>query len=304
MTKFEPGLVHTPLTPFTTDGRIDFAVYARQIEFHIATGADSIAAPMHVGESVSLRDVEKRELIAFAVKQAAGRVPVIAHASDSGTSLAAALAAFAESAGAAAIVSSTPYYWTPPPAMLVEHFAAIAAAVSLPFFVHNAPEEMSGIKVNTDLMIKLIDKADNFSGVVDSGLDWQLMIELLTEAPKLRPNFQLISGNEYMVSAAAIGARSLFSPLAGIAPLLVRSMYDDCSGDRLFEAREAQEDVAALRQILKNSGVAGLKAAARMMGRDCGDPRPPLEPIEKSVSDDLASEFAAIASLGREPRGW
>jgi 4-hydroxy-tetrahydrodipicolinate synthase len=169
MTKFKPGLVHTPLTPFTSDKRIDFDTYAKLIDFHIANGADSIAVPMHVGESVSLPDVQKREVITFAVKQAKGRVPVIAHATDSGTSIAAALAAFAEKAGAAAIVSSTPYYWTPPPAMIVEHFAAIAGAVSIPFYVHNAPEEMAGVKVNTALMLKLIDKAKNFAGVVDSG---------------------------------------------------------------------------------------------------------------------------------------
>lgn len=304
MTKFEPGLVHTPLTPFDESGKIDFVTYAKLLDFHIANGADAIALPMHVGESVSLRDAEKHELITFAVEKIAGRVPVIAHASDSGTSIAASLAAFAEKAGVAAIVSSTPYYWTPPPAMLVEHFASIASAVSLPFLVHNAPEEMSGIKVNTDLMVKLIDRADNFFGVVDSGLDWQFMIELLTEVPKLRPDFRLISGNEYLVSASAIGAQSMFSPLAGVAPHKIRSLFDDCSADRLFEARKAQEEIAALRQTLKGSGVAGLKETSQTMGRDCGLPRPPLEPIGKADSESLAAEFKALQFLVDEPRGW
>lgn len=302
MTKFEPGLVHTPLTPFTADRAIDYATYGKLIEFHIANGADAVAVPMHVGESVSLRDAEKRELISFAVEQSAGRVPVIAHASDSGTSIAASLAVYAEEAGAAAIVSSTPYYWTPPPAMLVEHFAGIAAAVKIPFLVHNAPDEMSGIKVNTDLMVRLIDRTANFAGVVDAGRDWQFMIELLTDAPRKQPDFSLISGVEYMVSAAAIGARSLFSPLAGIAPKLVRSMFDDCVADRLLEARKAQENVAALRHLLKPHGVAGLKAATRSMGRDCGTPRPPLEAISGPLSDKLATEVAA--ALTGEPNGW
>ncbi|NND49880.1 MAG: 4-hydroxy-tetrahydrodipicolinate synthase, partial [Rhizobiales bacterium] len=139
---FEPGLIHAPLTPFDTDGRIDFDTYARTIAFHIANGADALALPMHAGEAVSLPDVQKRELIAFAVKQA-GATPVIAHASDSGTSIAADLARAAEQAGAAAIVTTTPYYWTPPASMLVEHFAQVANATSLPFYVHNAPEDMA-----------------------------------------------------------------------------------------------------------------------------------------------------------------
>jgi 4-hydroxy-tetrahydrodipicolinate synthase len=304
MAQFQPGLVHTPLTPFTKDQRIDFDTYGKLIDFHISNGADSIAVPMHAGESVSLADAQKREVIAFAIKQVGGRVPVIAHATDSGTSIAADLAAFAEDAGAAAIVASTPYYWTPPPAALIEHFAAIAAAVKIPFFVHNAPEEMSGVKVNADLMLKLIDKAKNFAGVVDSGLDWQFMIELITYAPKKRPGFQLVSGVEYMVSAGAIGSRALFAPLAAIAPKLVRSMFDDCAADRLFEARKAQEDVAALRFALKGLGIGGLKAAAKLMGRDCGQPREPLGPIGTAQADKLAAAVGAIKSLGAEPRGW
>ena len=304
MTVFKPGLVHTPVTPFTAGNRIDFDLLAKLIDFHIASGADAIAAPMHVGESVSLSDAEKRELIAAIIGHVAGRVPVIAHASDAGTAIAASLAQFAQAAGAAAIVSTTPYYWTPPPAMLVEHFAQIAAAVKVPFFVHNAPDEMSGIKVDTGMMLKLIERTPNFAGVVDSGLDWQFMIELLTDAPRLRPDFQLISGVDYLVSARAIGATGLFSTLASIAPALVRRMYDDCARDRLFEVRAVQEQVAALRQVVKSGGVVGVKAAMRAMGRDTGNPRPPLRELTPDATARLNSGLGAIASLQTERRGW
>ena len=301
---FIPGLVHTPVTPFTADNRIDDSTLRKLIDFHISAGAEAIATPMHVGESVSLPDAEKRELIGAVIGHVAGRVPVIVHASDSGTAIAAALARFAEEAGAAAIVSTTPYYWTPPPAMLVEHFARIAAAVKLPFLVHNAPEDMGGIKVNTDMMLKLIGRAPNFAGVVDSGLDWQFMIELLTDAPKLRPSFQLISGVDYLVSARAIGATGLMSPLAAIAPRLVKRMFEDCRADRLLEARGSQEDVAALRQLVKGAGVAGIKAAIALMGRDVGQPRPPLPRLSAEARARLEAGLAAIPALALEPRGW
>jgi 4-hydroxy-tetrahydrodipicolinate synthase len=304
MSTFTPGLVHTPVTPFTADNRIDFALLPRLIDFHIAGGAEAIAAPMHVGESVSLPDAEKRELISAVVRHVKGRVPVIAHASDSGTSIAADLARFAESAGVAAIVSTTPYYWTPPAAMLIEHFAQIAAAVKVPFYVHNAPEDMGGIKINTDMMLKLIPRAQNLAGVVDSGLDWQFMIELMTDAPRLRAGFQLVSGIEYQVSARAIGATGLFSQLAGIAPGLVRRMYEACRDDKLHEARVSQEDVAALRQVVKAGGVAAIKAAMHAMGRDVGQPRLPLQPLSRDAQAKLEAGLAAIASLKGEKRGW
>jgi 4-hydroxy-tetrahydrodipicolinate synthase len=289
MPAFQPGLVHLPVTPFRPDRSIDYDRLGQLIDFHIHNGADALALPTHAGESVSLTDSEKRALIEFAVKHIAGRKPVIAHVSD---------------AGATAILATTPYYWTPPPEMILEHFAQIGAAVRLPFLVHNAPDDMSGSKVSAELMLKLIGRLDNFAGLVDASLDWQFMIDLIMEARHARPGFLLISGTELMVSSAAIGATAMFAPLAGIAPRLLRTLFELCRDDKLFEARAAQEAVAALRQLLKAGGVASLKAALAARGRDCGAPRPPLQALDAHATEALKHDLDAIAVLRDEPRGW
>jgi dihydrodipicolinate synthase/N-acetylneuraminate lyase len=300
MSEFEPGLVHTPVTPFTRGNRIDYDTFAKLVEFHLRSGADSLALPMHIGESVSLTDEEQRALLAFAIKQVNSRKPIIAHASDAGSAIAADRARHAQGLGAAAIVSTTPYYWTPPPHMIIEHFAAIGSAVSIPFFVYNSPEEIPGTKITAELCLKLIDRLPNFAGVVDLSLDWQFMIELLTYAKRKRPDFALIAGTEHMVSAAATGATGLFSPLAGVAPKLVRQLFDGCRNDHLVETRSAQEAAAALRQYLKSSG--NLKAALRTMGRDCGVPRPPLQAPDAEATRALAVSLEPM--LRDEPRGF
>lgn len=304
MPKFEPGLVHTPVTPFTRDHRVDFAQYEKIIEFHLRNGADALALPMHAGESVSLTDIEQRELLVRAIRKVNGRVPVIAHVSDSGTAIAAERAQHAEQAGAAAVVAAAPYYWTPPPAMLLEHFARIGSAVRLPFLIYNAPEEMGGKKLTTDLVLKLIDRLDNFAGIVDASLDWEFMIDVVYFARRARPQWQLLTGTEYMVSAKAIGTAGAFSPLAGIAPSLVRRLYDLCLTENYSTAREAQEGVAALRKILKNGGIASLKAALRAVGRECGEPRYPLMPLGEAERVALSEQLAALQCLRAEPRGW
>jgi 4-hydroxy-tetrahydrodipicolinate synthase len=304
MTVLAPGLVHTPVTPFARDGAIDVALYGRLIDFHLANGAQALALPMHAGESVSLTDCERRRVIEFAIAHVQGRVPVIAHVSDAGTAMAAALARHAREAGAAAVVATTPYYWTPPPAMAIEHFAQIGAAAELPLFVYNAPDEMQGTRVTADFCNTLIARLPAFAGVVDLSLDWQFMIELMTHAPQLKPGFQLISGTELFVSPAAIGATGMFAPLAGIAPRLVHELYTLCQAQKLFEARPVQEQLAALRQAVEPAGVAALKAAMRAMGRDCGEPRAPLLPLDAARRQRLVGEMDAIAALRSEPRGW
>ncbi|OGA39097.1 MAG: hypothetical protein A3G24_14120 [Betaproteobacteria bacterium RIFCSPLOWO2_12_FULL_62_13] len=304
MTKFQPGLVHTPVTPFKSDYSIDFDRYGQLLEFHLRHGAQALALPMHAGESVSLSDEEQQALLDFAVQRVKGRVPVIAHVSDSGTGIAASRARRAQAVGAAAIVATTPYYWTPPPAMLLEHFAQIGTAAGIPFFVYYTPDEMGGTRLTTELMLKLIDRLGNFAGVVDASLDWQFMINIVSNAWRVRPDFQLLAGTEYMVSAGAVGATSMFSSLAGVAPKLVRQLYDICRKERYFEARQPQEELAALRQIVKRAGFAGLKGAMRAMGRDCGEPRPPNEALGAGVYEKLAAELGAMAALRAEPRGW
>jgi 4-hydroxy-tetrahydrodipicolinate synthase len=304
MPRFSTGLVHTPVTPFTADNSVDYDAYARLLEFHVRHGADSIALPMHAGESVSLTDGERRSLLEFAVKTVGGRVPVIAHVSESGTAMAADLARHAERAGASAIVATTPYYWTPPAAMLLEHFAQIGTAVQLPFFIYNAPDELPGNKVTTDLVLKLMERVPTLAGIVDASRDWQFMIQVLASAKRVRSSFQLISGTEYMVSAGAIGATGVFAPLAGIAPELVRGLYEHFREDRHHEARGLQEQVAELRQIVHRASVAGLKAGMRAMGRDCGVPRAPLEPLSAEVMSGLEHALANMAALRGSPRGW
>jgi 4-hydroxy-tetrahydrodipicolinate synthase len=293
---YQPGLLHTPVTPFTREQRIDFDRCATLIEFHLANGADGLALPMHAGESVSLME--------FAIKHVNGRKPVIAHVSETGTAIAAALARHAEEHGATAIIATTPYYWTPPAAMVLEHFVQIGSAVTIPFFLYNAPEEMQGAKVNAELCLKLIAKVPNFAGVIDLSLDWQFMIELMTDAPRLRPGFQLLAGTELLVSAAAIGATGMLAPLAGVAPRLMRELYDLCRAQKLFEARKIQEQIAALRQALKPGGVASLKAAMRAMGRDCGEPRPPVLALDAAAYQKLVGELETVGMLHAETRDW
>ena len=119
MSMYQPGLLHTPVTPFTRGHAIDFDRYAKLIEFHLANGADGLALPMHAGESVSLSDGERRALVEFAIKHVNDRKPIIAHVSETGTAIATALARHAEEQGASAIVATTPYYWTPPAGMVL-----------------------------------------------------------------------------------------------------------------------------------------------------------------------------------------
>lgn len=305
MPTFKPGLVHTPVTPFTADQKIDYATFEKVIAFHLGNGAEALAVQMHAGESVSLTDAEQRKTLDFVLKQVNGRVPVIAHVSDSGTAIAADRARNAERAGAAAVIATSTYYWTPPSPMVFEHLSQIGGAVGIPFYLLYTPDDMGGTHhINTDMVMKLIDKLPNFSGVVDASHDWQFMINIVSNAWRKNPAFQLLAGTEYMVSAGAVGASSAFSSLAAIAPGLVKALYEVCRSEKYFDARGLQEDLAALYQIIKKTGAGGLKGALRARDRDCGQPRAPLDPLQQEAYAVLVAELEKLPFLAKEPRGW
>ena len=107
-----------------------------------------------------------------------------------------------------------------------------------------------------------------------------------------------------MVSALRHRATGMLAPLAGIAPRLVRELYDLCRDQKLFEARKCKNRSRALRQALKPGGVASPKAAMRVMSRDCGEPRPPVLALDAAAYQKLVGQFDAVAALRAEVRDW
>lgn len=311
MTAFRPGLVHTPITPFKRDQSVDYDTYAKVIEFHIKHGAEALALPMPEGEDMSLTDPELRKVLEFAIKQVKGRVPVIAHVSDAGTAIAVERAVHAEKAGAAALVTHPPYFWHPKPAMIVEHIARIGAAVKLPFFIFNPPVESVGAALSSGMVLELVERVPNLAGIVDAGLEFVFMEEIMGNTRAKHPEFQLLAGQDYPVSAFALGGSGVFSPLSAIAPGLVKNVFKLCQERKFIEARGAQENLAELHHLLKEAGesglkdgLAGIKTAMASMGRECGAPRPPVRALGEVERGRIAEALRAMPFLAAEPRGW
>jgi len=47
MPAFRPGLVHCPVTPFKGDQSVDYATYAKVLEFHLKNEAPRLARQLH-----------------------------------------------------------------------------------------------------------------------------------------------------------------------------------------------------------------------------------------------------------------
>jgi 4-hydroxy-tetrahydrodipicolinate synthase len=304
MKTFTPGLVHVPVTPFNNDQSIDFGTYAKVLDFHIKNGADSLALPMPQGEDISMTEIEQRKLLEFAMKHVNGRVPVIAHISDPGTDIAVERVRFAEKLGAAAIASHPPYFWHPKPSMVAEHLIRVGGATKLPFYICTPIVEDAGTHLTAEIIIDVLKRLDNVAGVVDASMRFVFMVELLSLGREVRPELQLLSGTDFMVPNGVVGGMGAFSPLASVAPKLVRQLYELCVKQQFTQARKIQEELAELHHVLKLAGFAGLKTALQSMGRSCGIPRLPRSSLNAGDASRLVEKVAAMPFLKAEPRGW
>lgn len=297
------GVIASPVTPFTSDNELDLPTLQGLLEFHVRERSDGIAVPMHIGESLKLTVDERRRLVEAAVEAIDGRVPLLVHVSTAGTDAAVALTRHAEQAGADGVVVITPYHWHPSDRAQVEHFVAVTAASDLGVVGYNFPERL-GVTVSADVLRGVIERSPNFVGLKDAGLDMEYFTEACRLTADIRPGFSVFSGVEYALPAMAVGAAGTFSACGGVAPRLVRSLFEACADGRYDDARPLQHRLSRLYQLIKPGYPASIKAAMEIMGRPCGGVRGPAEHVDATAMSGLEAGMAEMGILADEPHGW
>src|SRR6202171_1343424 len=113
------------ITPFKTDGSVDYSVAEKLAARLVADGSDGVVLSGTTGESPALSDDEKIELIK-AIKKAIPGKNVVAGTGSNDTHHSVKLSERAMKAGADALLAVVPYYNKPPQEGMYQHFKAIS----------------------------------------------------------------------------------------------------------------------------------------------------------------------------------
>ncbi len=113
------------VTPFK-NGQLDEPALERLVRMQIKAGVDGIVPVGTTGESPTVDYEEHLEIIALAVKFAAGKIKVLAGTGGNSTSEAIYLTREAEKIGADGSLQVAPYYNKPTQEGLFQHFREIA----------------------------------------------------------------------------------------------------------------------------------------------------------------------------------
>lgn len=149
------GVFAIPVTPFDAAGELDEASLRRCVDFCVDAGAHGIVAPVNASEFFTLTEAERKRVVEVVVEQAAGRRPVVAGVTGSSTQVAVLMARHAGSVGADSVMAMPPFVRHPGPDEIVEFYAAVAEAASVPVWVQNHIAPM-GTPMTAQLVARLV----------------------------------------------------------------------------------------------------------------------------------------------------
>lgn len=285
------GILPAIITPMTPEGKLSETAFRQVMEFNIQAGVQGFWVAGGTGESILLEDEENRRIAEIAADQSQGRITNIMHVGAPTTVRAARLAEHAAKAGVEAICCVPPFFYRQSDEAIVEHYRVVAAAADLPFFVYNLPQS-TGVEITPELMAKIQEKVPQLTGLKHSA---PYMGHVRTFA---QMGLACLIGNcRLMLPALLIGATGCVDGPPNMAPERWVALWQAYQTGDLAKAQAAQEhasQVADLVQPFKFHAIAKAVIGARL-GIDCGDPRPPSQPL---TAGERAELMGKIAELG------
>ena len=233
------------VTPFSRDGSLDEAGVSRLAKRQIDAGIHFLVPCGTTGEVPTLTDEEQVRVVELVVKEAKGRVPVLAGAGGYNTHEVIEAGRRMRAAGANGILSVTPYYNKPTPEGLFQHYKAIAESVGLPIIVYNVPGR-TGCNVDPATLTRLAT-IPNVVGVKEASGNVTQMCEICAAVPG---EFIVLSGDDALtLPLMAVGGRGIVSVASNEIPGEMSRMVEFAERGDFAAARAEHQRLLPLMQI-------------------------------------------------------
>jgi 4-hydroxy-tetrahydrodipicolinate synthase len=288
------GSIVALVTPFHTDGSVDYPALRKLIDWHIAEGTDCIGVVGTSGESPTVNVEEHCEIIRVAVEQAKGRVPIMAGCGANSTAEAIELTRFAQKVGADCQLQVVPYYNRPTQEGIYQHFKAIAQAVDLPMVLYNVPGRTVADMAHETVL--RLAQVPGIVGIKEATGNIERAQWLIKETPA---DFAVYSGDDGTAVALMLcGGQGNVSVTANVAP---RLMHELCVAAIAGDARRAMQIQMQLLPVHKHMFVEAnpipVKWAVSQMGH-CGPTlRLPLTPLADAYHAPVRAALQACGLL-------
>jgi len=274
------------VTPFKNN-KLDEEAYLKLINFHLENGTNGLVPAGTTGESPTLSHEEHEKVIEICIREAKGKIPIIAGTGSNSTEEAVSLTKHAENAGADGALVVTPYYNKPTQEGLYQHYKAINDNTNLPIIIYNIPSRCV-IDMSVDTMARLYE-LKNIAGVKDATGDLNRLDKTIK---KLGPNFIQLTGEDGLAfEFNKRGGVGIISVTANVAPKMCSDMQKLSKSSSDQDLKQAEKINNLLQPLHKalfiESNPAPVKYAAKLMGLCSDEIRLPLVKIKKETEEQV-----------------
>lgn len=291
-------LVTAMVTPFDDELKIDNKAVEKLVEHLLSNGTQSIVVAGTTGESPTLDDGEKKELLKLVVAVARGRAKIIMGTGYNDTAKSIKASKEAQSLGADGLLVVAPYYNKPSQEGLLAHFEAVCQATSLPVMLYNIPGR-TGVNVSADTTIELVQRCPNLHALKDSTGSPEQAAEI---AGKARESFRVYSGDDYLtLPFLSVGACGVVSVASHIAGKQIQEMTEAFFDGKLDKARQVHyELLPVFKGLFTAPNPTCVKYALAQLGICNAHLRLPLVPLagaQRDAMDRLIKETKTKATI-------
>ena len=286
------GLGVAMVTPFKTDGRIDFESLARIVENLIAGGVDHLCVLGTTAETPTLSASERLEVVKFVIKQVKGRIPMMVGCSSNCTAAVLDQIKDYQLDGIDAILSAVPFYNKPSQEGIYRHFAEIAKASAKPIVLYNVPGR-TGVNMSAQTTLRIAREFKNVIGIKEASGNMEQVKEIIAGAPE---GFRVIIGDDSLaMEAIRNGAAGVISVIGNAIPKRFSELVHLTMQGKYAEAEQIQKQLAPLYGLLfKEGSPCGVKALMSDRGQLENVMRLPLVPVSDALTKEILNGFAGI----------
>ena len=289
------GVITSMLTPFTESYKLDEETLAQELEYQMSKGVHGICILGGTGESLSLTNEERLQIVRVAVQVIGGRVPLVVGCFVPREDEIAAFADEIQDLGASAMMVTPPPFYKLSPPQFGQLLENVSNRCSLPLVIYNAPARVA-VNMGPAAIGEYTHRFPNVVGVKDATGSIR---EVINMAHAMAPTAGLIQGLDdgFLPTLASGGTGGLLA-FATPMPEIFVDIYESWNRGDNERALEQQMSVLPVMNVVAKEPMPILvKEAMKVVGRPMGPTRPPLYAPSPENARELREEVEKLLSL-------
>ena len=278
------------VTPFKSDKTVDFDALKKLVAFNIENGIDYLVINGTTGESATITNEEKKEIIRVIASVNIKRVPLVLGVGGNNTASVINELKTADLSLIDAILSVAPYYSKPTQEGFYQHFKAISLASPKPIILYNVPGRTSK-NMEPSTIIRLANDFENVIAVKEAAGNMQQYLALIKNKPK---DFLIISGDDDLALPVVLaGASGVISVIGQAFPKEFSTQINLGLEGKNKEAYALYfKLIQIINLIFTENNPAGIKTVLQELNITSDEVRLPLVKTTSEIQKEIANFVA------------